>query len=47
MLLALFTVIVFVFFVICVWSAYEIYLDKRKNTNSSFQQLPQTTDDNQ
>ena len=47
MLMTLSIVIVLVFFVICAWSAFEIYLEKRKNRSTVYKQISQTTDENQ
>lgn len=47
MLMTLLIVIVLVFFVICAWSAFEIYLQKRKNHSTVYKQISQTTDENQ
>ena len=47
MLITLFIVIVLVFSVICVWSAFELYLDKRKKPTTRYKQISQTTDENQ
>ncbi|WP_157998072.1 hypothetical protein [Acinetobacter sp. P8-3-8] len=47
MLMTLCIVIVLVFLVICAWSAFEIYLEKRKKPTTTYKQISQTTDENQ
>ncbi|WP_161553511.1 MULTISPECIES: hypothetical protein [Acinetobacter] len=47
MLITLFVVIVSVFLIICAWSAFDIYLDKRKQANQSLNVIAQSTDDHQ
>ena len=45
MLVTFLVVIISVFLVICAWSAFEVYLDKRKENTPCLKAISQSTDD--
>ena len=45
MITSLLTFIVSLFIVICAWSAFEIYLEKRKKIPRTLQHISQSSDD--
>ncbi len=47
MLITLFVVIILVFLIICTWTGFDIYLDKRKEANQTLNSIVQSTEDHQ